>query len=120
MHISRKMTIKEIQEQFTTKFPGLKIEFYDRKHRDFKGSNIVNQFPNSLQMAEINEHLMNGLILLDPEQTVIDLENEFEARFGLHVQIFRRSKDLWLQTSTTDDWSLRIQNEKGIHSTLIL
>ena len=45
-----------------------------------------------------------------------DVEKEFEDKFGIYVQVFRRSKDLWLQTVSTDHWDLKTQNSKGIHS----
>ena len=44
------------------------------------------------------------------------VESDFRDLFNLNIQIFRKSKDLWLQTSATDDWSLEKQNSKGLHS----
>ena len=42
-----------------------------------------------------------------------ELEEIFETNFGLHVQIFRKSGKIWLETSTTDGWTLNQQNEEG-------
>jgi len=41
-----------------------------------------------------------------------------EDQFGLHVQIFRKSGDLWLQTSKTDEWTIEHQNARGLETTL--
>ena len=36
-----------------------------------------------------------------------------EDQYGIHVQVFRKSKSLWLETTATDNWSLREQNKTG-------
>ena len=45
-----------------------------------------------------------------------ELEVVFEDVFGLHVQIFRKSGDIWLQTSSTDHWTLEHHQEKAIEA----
>ena len=42
-----------------------------------------------------------------------ELEERFEKDFGLHVQVFRKSGNIWLETSVSDDLTLAQQNEKG-------
>jgi hypothetical protein len=44
---------------------------------------------------------------------VSELEELFQEVFGLSVQIFRKSGENWLQTTTTDFWTLNQQNNKG-------
>ena len=43
---------------------------------------------------------------MTPQLTVETLESMFEDEFGLHVQVFRKSGETWLQTSVTDHWTL--------------
>jgi hypothetical protein len=45
--------------------------------------------------------------------SVADLEKAFMNKFGLLTQVFRRSGNIWLETSITDGWSLRQQNALG-------
>lgn len=116
MKITKQKTLKEIKEDFNSKYPGLKIEFYKKKHENYEGSSIDNQYGDSLTIADINPKI-TGEIILSDASPVKEVEQEFEDLFGLHIQIFRRSNELWLQTSTTDDWTLGVQNRKGIHST---
>jgi hypothetical protein len=33
--------------------------------------------------------------------------------YGLSVQVFRKSGNVWLETSATDNWTLRQQNNEG-------
>lgn len=48
--------------------------------------------------------------------TVAELEKQFEESYSLYVQVYRKSKELWLQTINTDNWTIAKQNLKGIHS----
>ncbi len=45
--------------------------------------------------------------------SVDNLETYLEETFALHAQVFRKSGDIWLQTSVTDHWSLNDQNRNG-------
>jgi len=116
MIITKDKTIKEVKDSFSSKFPGLKIEFYKNKHKAYKGSESTKQYEDGLTIVEINPDISSGVIDFKSERTTKSIEQSFEDLFGLHVQIFRRSNDLWLQTSTTDDWTLEVQNRKGLHS----
>jgi hypothetical protein len=33
--------------------------------------------------------------------------------FNLSVQVFRKSAGTWIETSVTDDWTLKQQNDEG-------
>ena len=68
------------------------------------------------RMVQHNPDVPSGEVLLTGDRTVTSFEGELEERFGLHAQVFRRSKNLWLQTTSTDYWSLATQNQKGLHT----
>jgi hypothetical protein len=116
MKIDDSKTIADVQSEFRSKFEGLKIEFYKEKHDPHKGSPLAQQWPSSNKLKDIRTNHSKGNIVLSPEMTVSQLEYVFEDNFGLHVQVFRKSNNLWLQTSVTDEWTLEKQNLKGIHS----
>jgi hypothetical protein len=120
MLIKKDMKIVEIQSAFHHQFPGLKIEFYKKEHEDHMGSALSDQHAPELSLEEINYNGKEGEIDFNASKTVGEVESEMEERFDLHVQIFRKSKDIWLQTSKTDDWTLEVQNRKGIHSEQII
>ena len=119
MKIQDEMTIREVQETFSNLYPGLKIEFYNKPHEKFDGSQSTDQLDPEVKLGSLHtgKEWRSDDLKLSAQSKVADIEAAFEKNFGLHVQIFRRSKELWLQTSTTDDWSLEKQNLKGIHST---
>jgi len=116
MIITKEKTLSEIKEMFRSTFPGLKMEFYKSKHKSYEGSEKNQQYDENHTIAEVNPNITTGEISFLKGQTTKELEQAFEDLFGLHVQIFRRSNELWLQTSTTDDWTLEVQNRKGLHS----
>ena len=119
MIIQDSKSIQEIQLEFNGLFPGLKIEFYRFPHAQFKGSLRDNQYAPELHLYEIREHHNEGEITISPEMTVEQLEGLFEELYGLHVQIFRKSNRIWLQTSKTDSWTLAEQNRKGLRSSKV-
>lgn len=118
MQINKTTKLSEIQNSFSDKYPGLKIEFYNEKHGDHDGSPKSSQINGDRLVSDLNAELKEGTLSIEESRRVSDVESDFEQEFGLYVQIFRRSNDLWLQTSTTDHWDLATQNGKGIRSTL--
>ena len=116
MKISDSKTIKEIQKEFTSLYPGLKLEFYDHGHGAYKASPKSELISKEAKVGNIRSVHNEGDIELLPEMSVNLVESQMKKIYGLNVQVFRRSKDIWLQTSTTDDWSLEKQNQKGLHS----
>lgn len=105
--------ISDIQKDFTSMFPFLKIEFFKSKggrQLDYSVNNIIR---HNQKIAEGQKELVDGAITIEPEMTVKDLEKNFKDEFSLAVQVFRRSGNVWLETTMTDDWTLRHQNEHG-------
>ncbi len=118
MHINDKMTIRQFVAMFSDIFPGLKIEFYKREHSLHGSSSIDDQYDHDIALGEITNNKFNEDIDIDPTKSVIELEQLFESKYGLFIQIFRKSNNIWLQTSSTDNWTLEVQNTKGLHSML--
>lgn len=54
-----------------------------------------------------------GHISIHGHQKVNTHEHHFRENFGIDNQVFRKSANTWLQTTTTDDWTLAEQNKKG-------
>jgi hypothetical protein len=52
-------------------------------------------------------------ICIHPDMTVTELEKEFNGLYKLHTQVFRRSGNIWLETTITDGWTLKEQNNQG-------
>lgn len=113
LRISPNRLISEVQKDFNSAFPYLKIEFFRNKvfqQPDFSCLQIV---PHNQKIGNSQLAIRAGDIDIDPEMKVNEVEKIFKDQFSLLVQVFRRSGNLWLQTTMTDNWSLARQNEHG-------
>jgi hypothetical protein len=122
LSINASTTVADVQSAFSQAFPYLKIEFFTRTHDvgestwskymvfnrqehfgkliSFKGNDVPFEFNSAMTVAAFEQH--------------------FQKHFGLGVQVFRKSMGSWLITSTTDNWTLAEQNEKGYESATTL
>lgn len=57
---------------------------------------------------------LEGFIHITDDMPVSKLEQLFLDQFGLSVQVFRKSGSSWLETTFTDDWTLKRQNDAGM------
>lgn len=106
-------TLLEIQQEFSGIFPYLKIEFFSKPHSVGKGTEKKFMRSGQEKLNEVAARVNGKTLDIDPEMSVAELERTFDEKFGLHVQVFRRSGKLWLETTATDDWTLNYQNEQG-------
>jgi hypothetical protein len=112
--ISKSGSVKEIQEHFSVIFPFLKINFFKDRNNvlPLSGHRVVLYSPETL-MKDINPGMAEGELTIRETMNILDLENEFYEKFGLSVQILRRSGNLWLDTSRTNSWTLKAQDDLG-------
>jgi hypothetical protein len=107
--------ISEIQEEFNKHFPFLKLIFFNYDPisvSTFTHKNMIMD-THDLFIGDIR-HLHNiGEIHINGHEKVETLEQEFSDNFGINIQVFRKSGDKWLLTSSTDKWSLSEQNKRG-------
>jgi len=116
MQVKSSTSFKEIQETFSNVFPGLKIEFFQNSHLSGEGSPNENIIDVDQQISMIKSGFNKAKMDLTPSLTVAEFEANMQETFGITTQVYRRSKELWLQTISTDHWTLEVQNRKGIHS----
>lgn len=117
MHIATDTTLQHIQDAFNTEFPYLKLMFFTKKHEAFEGSSAADLIrENSATVGSLQKNPATGELLIEASMPTWQVERAFEEQFGLHVQVFRKSGDLWLSTSRTDDLTLAEQNTKGMDS----
>ena len=106
-------TISSIQEKFSQLFPFLKLEFFKKSTQQ---NTVAVKQPittGGKTLAECRTVFKTGEINITPEMTVSELEKNFNEVYGLYTQVFRKSGNIWLVTSITDNWSLDEQNKQG-------
>jgi hypothetical protein len=113
LHIAPTLLISDIQHEFNKAFPFLKLEFFNNRsfsRPHFSSSQII---PGNKKIGDSQLGVKDDEIEIADEMKVIDLENLFKDKFKLAVQVFRKSGNLWLETTMTDNWTLQQQNNHG-------
>ena len=104
-------TLEEIQTRFTSHFPYLKLEFYNREHEEGEGNSNDAKLEVSKRLSEIRSVHNTGELSIHGNQKVSTLEQAFHDHYGLNAQVFRKSGEVCLQTTATDSWTLSEQNQ---------
>jgi hypothetical protein len=111
--INDRRTIKEIQNEFHSRFPNLKILFFTKKQESGETSEKTGELDPDVSLEDARKRHNKGHVTIYPHQTAAGIEELFEEKFGLHAQILRRAGESWLPTSNTDELTLAKQNEIG-------
>ena len=102
-----------IQEEFSSLFPYLKLEFFSKPHTAGGESAKKLIQNNSKTIGECRTSHNSGNITITSGMTVTNLEQRVQDVYGLSVQVFRKSGKSWLETTVTDNWTLDQQNKQG-------
>lgn len=109
LRFSRSKTIFEIQEAFRQEFPFLKLEFYPQTST--KG--LKKHLLHGTSLADAGMKKDEAFIEVHRDMTVAELENLLTKELGLDAQVSRKSGQLWLETTMTDNWTLDKQDTHG-------
>lgn len=111
LHLIQEKAIGDVQQDFSQAYPFLKIEFY--KLTVGRLGSTVKQKLNRAALMNAACLLRQGEIELSDTMTIGQLVKIFLVRYGISVQISRKSGILWLETTMTDSWTLKQQNDHG-------
>jgi hypothetical protein len=103
-------SIATLKHEFTAQYPYLKIEFFrflSGHNPRFTKDKIV---PSEMKIGDLQPKHKTGSVSLSPTMTVRELEQKFLESYGLSIQVFRKSGRIWLETISTDTWTLHQQN----------
>lgn len=111
MQLAKNKTISDVCQEFNSAYPFLRIDFY--KYAQGTPRSAVNQKLNR-SATLINAGIRGeGELEIIETMTVRELEQNFLNKFGLYVQVSRKSGSLWLETTISDNWILKQQNDHG-------
>ena len=111
VHIDDSMTVSEVQNEFIKVFKYIKIEFFTKAHETGESSTKKDLIDHSKKIGEIRTNHTEGDLIINKDMLVSDVESAFEQDFGIHAQIFRKQNNVWLITTSTDNWTLAKQIE---------
>jgi len=113
LHIAPNRYISDIQMEFNKQFPFLKLVFFSKSalsRSDYSASQLVT---SNKKIGDLQGVITDGYINLEGEMKVNELEDRLKTEFSLGTQVFRKSGNLWLETTMTDNWTLQQQNNHG-------
>ena len=113
LNLQAQKSIKELKKEFSSSFPFLKIEFFVRSHQEGEASPLSEELPGTATLIEVTGALREGMLTIDPKDTVAAVEKRLGDEFGLPAQIFRKQKGVWIETTATDHLTLEEQNQMG-------
>jgi hypothetical protein len=113
LSISDRITISDLQNQFTSYYPYLRMEFFSQEHSQGEPTHRKLMKSANKTLGECRTVHKAGTVEIRPEMTVAELEQKFKEQFGLNMQLFRKSGKVWLETTITDNWTLNAQNSQG-------
>jgi hypothetical protein len=112
LSISNEQTVNDVQENFNKYFPFLKLEFYQLQ-AESPALTFKKHLTQSTPLRAAGLKQKAGILEIHKDMKVNELEKQFLNRFGLNVQVCRKSGTIWLETTMTDNWTLQKQNEHG-------
>ncbi|MEY4110694.1 MAG: hypothetical protein RLZZ46_1049 [Bacteroidota bacterium] len=116
LQLQNQSKLSEISEEFQSIFPALKLVFFHHPHLSGHGSEPQGRIDQNLTLSEARIIQSKGDIEVSEEMTVAELEQAFSYLCGLSVQVFRKSGKNWLQTTASDQWTLKKQNFEGLEN----
>ncbi|CAG5078817.1 hypothetical protein [Parvicella tangerina] len=113
LHVNKETTLTDLKDWFSESFPNLKIEFYDHSHNKGEG-NVSSELLTDLnKLVSPNGNPEVELTIFDDYSTNL-VEHIFRTKLHLNVQVFRKNGKNWIQTITTDNWTLKEQMERAL------
>jgi len=113
LEIDGERTIAAVQKDFSSFFPFLKIEFFRNGSPIKRYTADLRLHPQTKLKDAWRKTAIAGRLPLSETMTVLELEKALQENFGLEAQVFRKSGNLWLETTMTDSWTLQRQNTHG-------
>jgi len=118
---SRQLLLKEVQEEFSRNYPFLRIDFTrgkgEKRVIPINGAGRTDIIGQPDDQDEAIRSAAQQLLWTDfgvsDNMKVSELEVLLQYEFGLPAQVLRKSGNLWLETSMTQHWTLRQQNDRG-------
>jgi hypothetical protein len=109
--INDNLKIEDVQDQFAMCFPRLKLVFYHKRHGDRRPSPEEDQLDPQLRIGDIRKTHNSGSFEIKSWDTVTKVETDLKEIYGLNVQVFRNENNNWVQTSSTDHFTLKEEME---------
>ena len=106
-------SIQDVQQDFNASYPYLKLEFFRPLNRAQAQASANTMLKHSLMIREARRLQHDGELEITDSMKVGELETVLKQQYGLYAQVFRKSGNVWLETTMSDNWTLKQQNDHG-------
>ncbi|HEY8659508.1 MAG TPA: hypothetical protein VIL78_10750 [Hanamia sp.] len=113
LQINSGTQIEDVQKEFSKVYPFLRIDFFKKPHAENQLSQRKDKIDPKNKISEEGKFVKAESIDISKYLTVAELEMDFFNKFGIALQVSRKSGNIWIETSLTDDWTLEMQNNQG-------
>lgn len=114
LKINAQKKISSLKEEFNKAFPFLKLEFFKHKHKTHGASPKEDLIREDLTIGHFRKKFIESDLEITDDMSVSSLEQLFQREYGVSTQVFRKSGRSWIETTVTDDWTLKRQNDEGM------
>ena len=112
LYINPNRYIFELRNEFNHVFPFLNLEFVCTIRTPAKkGKEVLH--PHQKKIGDCQNNVPDGILQIEDTMRVCDLEKQLEEGFNLIVRVYRKSGNIWIETTITGKWTLQQQNEHG-------
>lgn len=111
--IDDKKTIADIQHEFNSAYPYLKLDFHAKPSRPGGVHSRKHVRNPGTRLAECRSTHTEGKVTIVPDMTVFSLLQNLNDVYGLAARVLRKSGKTWIPTTLTEDWTLKEQNVQG-------
>lgn len=110
LFIGKDSLAEDVKKVFTACYPFLKIELFRKPLTNslYTKHTLAINLPLIQQIKQQSEIVIN----IERNKTVAELENDF-LLIGLKAEVFRKSGNVWVETSLTNNWTLQQQNAEA-------
>ena len=113
LKLSEKTSITEVKEWFSSCFPLLKIEIYNKEHQSGEGNSITEQINGNVQLSTLGYSGESIEFVIFEDYSTNLVEHMFLTKLRVNAQIFRLNNKTWIQTISTDNWTLAEQMKRA-------
>jgi len=110
IEIDDNKTVGQISHAFQKQWPNLKIDFFQHTHATDEASPKKELLDENLYLGSVRNLHNPGTILIKATDPIKDVEKRFEDNYGLHVKIFHKMGDNWIESTTTANRTIAEQN----------
>lgn len=113
LYIHDNRTLKELQDEFSLAFPYLRLEFFSKSHAAGVSSAEKNKLNVFMKLIAVRVSHRNGAVEIEDWHSVKSVEQMLQDDYMLPVQIFHFTSAGWIETTVTDEVTLKELNEQG-------